>query len=668
MTGQTDGQGRRRTSASWKTRADALTVRPFILSASNPGDAVADIVAEERLDPRFYPSAGALLDDLSWEAAAVVCDEGLLAEALLPDFQDWVHDQPPWSDLPFIVFGEDLGSDRRERLLEALGNVVFLPRSDEPRLRTALRSARHSFLKRCRLRSVLETQRADLAQSRTNIRTIFETAHQCQGLLAASGEIIYANGIALHGIGRRLSDVLGQPFHESPWFSATPGMPELVRSAINDVAAGQLVELRMALNLPSGRKHYDFTMRPLFDDRGLVVAMVPEAVDVTAQVQAQDGLRQAQKMEAIGQLTGSVAHDFNNLLTVIKSCSELLARPNLSDARRAQYVAAISETADRAAQLTAQLLAFARRQALQPKVFDVASSVVGVSRMMETLCGSQIELTVELPKEPCFADADPSQFDTALVNMVLNARDAIGGAGRLVMRVEVLDAIPPIRTHPRVNAPYVAVSVEDTGAGVAPELLDRIFEPFFTTKGLGEGTGLGLSQVFGFAKQSGGEVMVRSEPGEGSTFTLFLRRAEAPVIAEPELDLHELEAGHGSHVLVVEDNRAVGQFVSQTLTELGYQSHWVGTAQEALDAMAGSSQAYEILLTDVVMPGMDGLALAHQAQQLYPETPVVLTTGYSDVLLRDRHHGFELLQKPYSVEQLSTVLRRALARRRKDAQ
>jgi PAS domain S-box-containing protein len=392
--------------------------------------------------------------------------------------------------------------------------------------------------------------------------------------------------------------------------------------------------------------------------------------DVTERKVLEEQLRQSQKLEAVGQLTGGVAHDFNNLLTVIKSSTDLLKRPDLPEERRQRYIGAISDTVSRAAKLTGQLLAFARRQALSPEVFDVARSVASVADMVGTLTGARIRVETEI--DPGLAadgtpltylvDADPSQFDTALVNMVVNARDAMDGEGRLRIRVTRTLAIPAVRAHPRVRGDFVAVSVSDTGSGIPAEVLDRIFEPFFTTKGVGQGTGLGLSQVFGFAKQSGGEVVVDSAVGRGTTFTLFLPRNRGAVA--PQADLSEpaiLADGHGTRVLVVEDNLEVGAFATQALQELGYVTRWVTDAEQALQVLEAAERAFDVIFSDVVMPGMNGIDLGQAIRTRHPGLPVVLASGYSHVIAEQGTHGFELLRKPYSVEDLSRILRRAVA-------
>ncbi|HEY8383463.1 MAG TPA: PAS domain S-box protein [Microvirga sp.] len=395
------------------------------------------------------------------------------------------------------------------------------------------------------------------------------------------------------------------------------------------------------------------------------------ARDVTAEkqrqaelVQTQDALRQAQKMEAVGQLTGGVAHDFNNLLTIIKSSTDLLRRPNLAADRRKRYVDAISDTVERASKLTGQLLAFARRQALKPEVFDVRERIDGISDMLRTIVGSRIEIVADVDCLPCFVEADMSQFETALVNMAVNARDAMDGEGTLTIVVRSLPELPPLHGHPSRPGPHMALSITDTGSGIEPEQLNQIFEPFFTTKEVGKGTGLGLSQVYGFVKQSGGDVAVESEVGRGATFKLYLPLVEAPPAAAPGHSGRRIEgsSGRGQRILVVEDNAEVGQFSTQLLQDLGYETTWAANAMEALDLLRERSGQFDAVFSDVVMPGMSGVEFGHQVRHLYPGLPVLLTSGYSHVLAEEGPQGFELLHKPYAVEDLSRMLRRVLRR------
>lgn len=391
--------------------------------------------------------------------------------------------------------------------------------------------------------------------------------------------------------------------------------------------------------------------------------------------EAEEALKHGQRLEALGQLTGGVAHDFNNLLTVIRASVDLLRRPDLPEPRRLRYIDAISDTVTRAARLTGQLLAFARRQTLKPELFDIGQNVQMLREMIGTLIGSRIEITTHGPGEPCFVNADAGQFETAMINMAVNARDAMDGRGKLTITVRTAAELPGVTAQsqkpgnqpPGVQNPagYVAVSVEDTGVGIPQEQFGRIFEPFFTTKEVGRGTGLGLSQVFGFARQSGGEVVVASELGTGSTFTLYLPRVAddgrpQQVSAEdaPPVD------GRGMSVLVVEDNIEVGRFTTIALIELGYGTTLVDNATHALEELAAGADRYDVVFTDVVMPGMTGIELAQEIRRYHADLPVVLTSGYSHGLSESGSDGFELLQKPYSMEQLSRVLHRVAHWRR----
>ncbi|KTC44483.1 diguanylate cyclase, partial [Pseudomonas fluorescens ABAC62] len=365
---------------------------------------------------------------------------------------------------------------------------------------------------------------------------------------------------------------------------------------------------------------------------------------------AEAALRQSQKLEAIGQLTGGVAHDFNNLLTIIRSSMDFLRQPGLSQERRQRYMGAVSDTVERASKLTSQLLAFARRQPLNPEVFDVGQQVHSISEMLQSVTGARIQVQVDLPEHACFARIDASQFETALINIALNARDAMGDQGTLYLRVVGQQALPAIRGDASSRQAYIAISLSDTGPGIAAETLERIFEPFFTTKAVGKGTGLGLSQVFGFAKQSGGNIDVVSAPGQGSVFTLYLPQVEAPA-AQPLLPADTLDTPHDTaqcRVLIVEDNLEVGRFAKQILKDLGYQTLWVTDAQQALTLAGPDAMAFDVIFSDVVMPGITGVAMAKLLRQRRADLPIVLTSGYSDELADCGYEGFQFLPKPYS--------------------
>jgi PAS domain S-box-containing protein len=532
---------------------------------------------------------------------------------------------------------------------------------------TSSKQAEHDLR---RLNEILEqriTERtAQLESSEAQMRAIFETSHQYQGLLDRHGVLLHANRTALAGIHAEASEVIGNPFWDTPWFSGTEGMGDAVRDAFDAVMRGEDVRNEMMLHLPIGDRHFDFAMRPLRDRHGAIIGAVPEAVDITERRQGEEALRQSQKMEAVGQLTGGVAHDFNNLLTIIRSATDFLRRRELPEERRRRYIDAISETVERASKLTGQLLAFARRQPLKPQVFNVGTQVEAVAQLIRPLVGGRIRIDVEISDTDCFAFADIAQFETALINLAVNGRDAMDGEGRLTIRISKVDRIAPRRAQPARSGDFIAIAMTDTGSGVAPDLLETIFEPFFTTKEVGKGTGLGLSQAFGFAKQSGGEIEVTSPPGQGATFTIYLPQAAAPheAIEAASPGSEPATRGRGYRVLVVEDNDDVGQFSTELLEDLGYTVRRVAGADAALALLAEDEFSADLVFSDVIMPGMNGVELAGIVRERYPGLPVVLTSGYSNVLAENAHRGFELIQKPYSVELLSRILRKAISNAR----
>ncbi|WP_157220885.1 PAS domain-containing sensor histidine kinase [Flavisphingomonas formosensis] len=401
---------------------------------------------------------------------------------------------------------------------------------------------------------------------------------------------------------------------------------------------------------------------PIHNEAGELLGFAKVTRDLTERWQAQqeverarEAMAQAQKMEAIGRVTGGVAHDFNNLLTIIRSSADLLKMPGLGEEKRARYVAAISETADRAAALTSQLLAFARRQPLRPEIFDVSERIAGMRPMIEASVGSGIQIRLDLT-ERMIVNADRNQFETALLNLIVNARDAMPAGGELTLASHAVKSVPAIRGHSAAAGAFVAIRIEDTGTGIAPETLKQIFEPFFTTKGLNKGTGLGLSQVHGFAKQSGGEIDVVSKIGVGTAFTLYLPVINADREPIPAKGVDSERRLITRRVLLVEDNEAVGQFARGLLEELGQIVTWVQNGEAAVELLEIASDKYDLLFSDVIMPGMNGLDLARIVARRWPHLRIALASGYSQVLAQESSHGFELLRKPYSVEDLLRVI------------
>ncbi|WP_419831106.1 ATP-binding protein [Methylobacterium sp.] len=487
-----------------------------------------------------------------------------------------------------------------------------------------------------------------------SLEQVIATVHpeDRQGLIAAINEVIARGGAYAHQYRVRRTD--GKYY----WIEAN-GRVDRAPDGTPLSFPGVLINVEDRRAIEAERDRAIMMLRTLTD------TLEQRVAERTSELmRAEDALRQSQKMEAVGQLTGGVAHDFNNLLTIIRSSVDFLRRPDLPEARKTRYLDAVSDTVDRAAKLTGQLLAFARRQALKPEVFHVGQKVRGIADMLDTVIGARVRVIAEVPDEPCHIRADVSQFETALVNMAVNARDAMNGEGTLTLRLAGGRTMPAIRGHAGADTAFVAVSLTDTGSGISGADLGRLFEPFFTTKEVGKGTGLGLSQVFGFAKQSGGNVDVTSAPGQGATFTLYLPQVEV------DRGIDEAEGvpatisplGTGQRVLVVEDNVEVGQFATQILQDLGYETVWAANAEAALERLGRDGGGFEVVFSDVVMPGMGGLALAQELARRLPDLPVLLTSGYSHVLAQEGTHGFELLHKPYSADQLGRVLSRVVGR------
>ncbi len=378
-------------------------------------------------------------------------------------------------------------------------------------------------------------------------------------------------------------------------------------------------------------------------------------------------LHQAQKMEAIGNLTGGMAHDFNNMLGVIIGNIDLLRDLKGDDPDIDELTREALDAAFRGADLTRRLLAFARQQPLRPQHVDVNELVSGITRLLRRTIGEDVEISLDLATELWPVVVDPAQLEASLTNLATNARDAMADGGRLMIVTgnRTLDADYAAQHAEVVPGGYVMLEVSDTGCGMTPEVMHRIFEPFFTTKSRDKGTGLGLSMVFGFIKQSGGHIGVYSEPGIGTTFRLFLPRMAEDVPIVEESAATSLLHGRGESVLVVEDNAALRRVVTRQLGELGYRVLAAENAAAGLELL--DRQSIDLLLTDIVMPGgINGRELARRARQRWPGIKIVFTSGFSEARLNGDAGPLAactpLLSKPYRKEDLASAAREALDR------
>ena len=410
----------------------------------------------------------------------------------------------------------------------------------------------------------------------------------------------------------------------------------------------------------------DVSLSPMSTPEGTLI--ISTIRDVTDRRRTEDLLRQAQKMEAIGNLTGGMAHDFNNFLGVIIGNLDLARRQVDGNEDLAEMIGEALEAAWHGADLTRRLLAFARQQPLQPKCVNVNDLVTNIIRLLSRTLGENIEISLNLAAHLPPTVIDPAQLEASLVNLANNARDAMPSGGKLKITTASrhIDADYAAQ-HAEVTAgDYVSIEVSDTGAGMPPEVLSRIFEPFFTTKEPGRGTGLGLSMVFGFVKQSGGHISVYSEPGTGTTFRLFLLPATEDVAAAGESVVpHVVRRGGGETILVVDDKAPLRRVAMRQLRELGYRVLEAENATAALELM--DRQNVDLLFTDVVMPGgTDGVELARQARQRRPALKVVLTSGFAEAHMNGSSRPLPpdapLLTKPYRREELAAVVRAELER------
>jgi two-component system NtrC family sensor kinase len=372
---------------------------------------------------------------------------------------------------------------------------------------------------------------------------------------------------------------------------------------------------------------------------------------------AEAALRQAQRLEAIGHLTGGVAHDFNNLLMIVSGSAERLSR-DLTSEKHKRLLDMIMNATSRGESLTRQLLAFSRRQMLTPAVIDLTQRLPGLRDMLSRSLRDDIAIEVVVPDESCAVKADPSELELAMLNLAVNARDAMPNGGTLRITVKPV-TLEGKAVEEGLSGDFVAVCVEDTGSGISPDILPHVFEPFFTTKDVGKGTGLGLSQVYGFAKQSGGTASVTSTVGRGTAITLYLPRTQelpAPSLARMEPEAAPRRAGT---VLVVEDSPEVAEVATAYFQQLGYMVKQVGGGHEALE-LIGNDPKIDLVFSDIVMPGgMNGLDLGHAIRQRYPAMPVLLATGYSDSVREAVAQGFIVLQKPFALAALEQALREA---------
>jgi two-component system cell cycle sensor histidine kinase/response regulator CckA len=503
--------------------------------------------------------------------------------------------------------------------------------------------------------------RRQLSHQEQMFRLITENAEDLITVVDCKGERLYDSpGYSRLGYSRK--DLGGGPVPEQ----VHPDDREALiaaRMETFETGVGPRVEYRFRRKDGEWRT-MESTRSPVRNERGEIENVVIVSRDITDRKQAEEllrrrdeQLRQAQKMEAVGRLSGGIAHDFNNLLGVIIGYSESIEYrlgPNDPLRRSAEE---IRKAGERAASLTHQLLAFSRQQILQPQILDLNALVTDMGKMLRRVIGMDIELFTELCSELGRVKAEQSQIEQVIVNLVVNARDAMPEGGKLLIETSNLEVTEDLASSfPFLQpGPYVLLTVTDTGIGMQPETQRHIFEPFFTTKGPGKGTGLGLATVYGVVKQSGGGVIVDSEPGKGSTFKIFLPQTKEPIVAPtPQKDPAATSTGTGT-ILLVDDEEALLKLTAERLTECGYTVLPASDGLHALEIARTFHGPIHLLLTDIMMPRMGGLALSRAMSELRPGIRVMFMTGHAEREGSYRealHSGAESIQKPFGHEQL----------------
>jgi len=483
---------------------------------------------------------------------------------------------------------------------------------------------------------------------------------------AVDGKVVLVNSAAEELLGYNRNEMIGK--------TTTDLFPEQDAKTIlhhdkQTLLMGRSVEDEYALTTRKlGVRRLRMKEFPLLEEQGKTKYIVALAEDVTVQRETEDQLFQAQKMEAIGHLTGGLAHDFNNLLAVIIGNLDVMTELGSSTPEQEELSTAALEAALSGAELTRRLLAFARRQPLQPEEVDTNALVSGITKLLGRTLGQDVKITLDLDPATKPISVDRVQLETAITNLANNARDAMPAGGQLIIatRNGHLDQ-DYVEKHSEVDAgEYVVIEISDTGLGMAPEVAERIFEPFYTTKGVGKGTGLGLSMVFGFLKQSAGHITVYSEPGLGTTFRLYLQpsqlRSQDTLLEAPPL---QPNYKNDETVLVVEDNSSLRTVVVRQLEAIGLRVLEAENAQIALGVLRDEPKI-DLIFTDVVLPGhMDGYALARAINEGHPRAKIIMTSGFPGMRFKDTElaKSLPLLSKPYRKQDLIRMVREVLDKR-----
>jgi PAS domain S-box-containing protein len=673
-----------------------LIVAPW----GHDAQSLAKALTQDGYHTDVYPDLTTLAKHIDETTGVVILTQEALKHGT-ESLQASLQRQPTWSDVPFVLLRSVRnGSGSLEvPLPREVINRIELERpvgssSLISAVATAMRSRQKQFEIRDRIAELAASRKA-LANSEAELRLIADASPMLIAFVDPDLRYRFVNqahqtwfGIAPASmLGRTIQDVFGSHY----W--------ELCRKAVHRAMAGNETQLELSSPRPDGaRRDAEIRYIPRFQEDGRVDGIHVFAIDITerkeslqaaqrfaatlerkvaertaalqaevrARSESETALRQAQKMEAVGQLTGGIAHDFNNMLTSIIGALDII-NVRLQDGRMDnldRMIRAASDSAHRAAALTQRLLAFSRRQSLDPKPVDLNALVQSMELLLNQTLGERIQVRLDLAPSLGKAMVDANQLESALLNLSINARDAMPDGGLLRIATRCASSVPymgeSVAAHP---AGHVVLEVTDTGVGMTPDVKERVFEPFFTTKPLGQGTGLGLSMIYGFVQQSNGHIDLQSAPGSGTTVALYLPAAPPEDAAADFPSANRTPKGEGQQILVVEDDDQVRFLVSYLLEELGYS---VTTARDATTAMPilSSSEQVDLLISDVGLPGMNGRQLAELMRQERPRVPVLFMTGYAEsaaVQSEFLGENMAIITKPFALDDFGQAVRQALA-------
>ena len=500
-----------------------------------------------------------------------------------------------------------------------------------------------------------------LRASERKFHAIFDNAFQLMGLMTPGGTLLDTNRTSLVYSGRDESALVYQCFWDSPWWNATPETKAQLKEAVLQAAAGRFVRFEVPHRRGDGSLHYlDFSIKPVRDEEGNVVLLIPEGRDITEHRKLGEQLRQSQKMEAVGTLAGGIAHDFNNILTAIIGFGCILDMQLEAGSPLKGYLNEMLASADRAVNLTKNLLCFSRKKVIDPGPRRLNDIVTRLDEFLLRIIGEDVEYKTVLDPQDLVINVDSGQIEQVLMNLVANARDAMSSGGSLIIRTERLDIaeqFPGLLLEP---GSYAVLSVSDTGTGMDESAQQRIFEPFFTTKEPGHGTGLGLSIVYGIIQQHNGEISVYSEPGLGTTFKIYFKligaRAEVVRPAAAQLPL----PGGTETILVAEDDGDVRKFITHTLKKFGYRVIEAVDGEDAVRQFAEHKEGIQLLILDLVMPKMNGREAYQEICKLKQGIPALFSSGYTADIINRRgglDEGINFISKPMTPRDLLVKVR-----------